>query len=47
MLCIHGASETVYHTHATTSVSTTEIQFYRDKAMVNQEGIAKERAKSQ
>ena len=32
-------------THATTSVSTTNIVFYHDKAMVNRKGITKERVK--
>ena len=45
MLSVHGAPKIFYQTHATTSVSTTKIEFYHDKAMVNRKGIAKERVK--
>ena len=43
VLSVHGEPKTVYQSHATTSVSTTKIRFYHEKAMVNRKGIAKER----
>ena len=43
VLRVHGLPKQFIKTHATTSVSTTKIRFYLDKAMVNRKAIAKER----
>ena len=46
VLSVHKTPKTVYQTHATTNVSTTKLQFYHDRAMVNQKRYCKRKGRN-